>query len=436
MPSNEDTKLHLHGGCFLFITFCCFLAVICFITGGFMNSFSGEEEKMQHISNIYLWTRQNQLVAEELPLLSVPPSSSHFSSYRTTYVITHGFLSSALYNWVSVLKDALLSHSDCNVLAVSWQSGSSSLSYYSVQSRVPQVGEEVGRVLQYLLDHAGLSSLLLHLIGHSLGAHVSGFAGKYLNGTLARITGLDPAGMGFNGAAPGDRLDKTDAQFVDVIHTHACSTLIQTYKCYGIVDSIGHVDVWVNGGLEQPACQEDGDGERILEDGSPCSHSLSYVYYTESLEYPASSTRYIARRCASPGHYHNGSCACPAYPQYMGFHANSRTLGDFYVNTSSVWPYGLLDQDCPAAAYTVLQLLGLVVLSVSAAVVVCVLGMLTWLHWHPEDKEFFSKDFLLTVVEVLVETCHKKKNAFVDHDRGTWTKNVSSPLDESTTQSS
>lgn len=31
------------------------------------------------------------------------------------------------------------------------------------------------------------------LVGHSLGAHISGYAGKYTNGTLGIIVGLDPA---------------------------------------------------------------------------------------------------------------------------------------------------------------------------------------------------------------------------------------------------
>ena len=36
-------------------------------------------------------------------------------------------------------------------------------------------------------------------------------------------------------------------------------------QCYGIVHSIGHVDIWVNGGKHQPACEEEGDGHRVLE---------------------------------------------------------------------------------------------------------------------------------------------------------------------------
>jgi hypothetical protein len=64
----------------------------------------------------------------------------------------------------------------------------------------------------------------IHVIGHSLGAHISGFTGKYfttLTGKkLGRITGLDPAGPCFAQLGPNFKLKATDAQFVDVIHTN------------------------------------------------------------------------------------------------------------------------------------------------------------------------------------------------------------------------
>ena len=42
---------------------------------------------------------------------------------------------------------------------------------------------------------------------------------------VGRITGLDPASLFFLGADKSVKLDKTDAEFVDVIHTD----IVETY---------------------------------------------------------------------------------------------------------------------------------------------------------------------------------------------------------------
>lgn len=57
---------------------------------------------------------------------------------------------------------------------------------------------------------------------------------------MARITGLDPASPKFDGADEDGRLDTTDANFVDVIHS--CAGIL------GIKQSIGHVDFFPNNG--------------------------------------------------------------------------------------------------------------------------------------------------------------------------------------------
>lgn len=60
------------------------------------------------------------------------------------------------------------------------------------------------------------------LIGHSMGAQISGFAGAHLNGKVQMIIGLDPAGPSFTKLtlrSESERLDPSDARFVQVLHT-------------------------------------------------------------------------------------------------------------------------------------------------------------------------------------------------------------------------
>lgn len=66
------------------------------------------------------------------------------------------------------------------------------------------------------------------------GAHIAGKTGKLLKSKhkIGRIFGLDPAGVGFEYLKPEARLDKTDAEYVQVIHTDG--------DTFGLMPPIGH----------------------------------------------------------------------------------------------------------------------------------------------------------------------------------------------------
>jgi hypothetical protein len=72
-----------------------------------------------------------------------------------------------------------------------------------------------------------------------------------LNNRLSRISGLDPAGPFFSGKDIAVRLDKSDADFVDVIHSN---TELALGLGLGMAEESGHIDFYANGGEGQPGC--------------------------------------------------------------------------------------------------------------------------------------------------------------------------------------
>merc|ERR1712127_516745 len=102
----------------------------------------------------------------------------------------------------------------------------------------------------------------IHIVGHSLGAHVAGEASFYLTKNtgirIGRITGLDPAKICFTETdeiAMQKQLSKDKADFVDVWHTSANLAS----NSAGLARPAGDVDYWLNGGKFQPICKIDND---------------------------------------------------------------------------------------------------------------------------------------------------------------------------------
>ena len=95
-----------------------------------------------------------------------------------------------------------------NVILVDWRDLAfplqfndwDSFAYDSAARNAIDIGEYLGHCLAALTDRLGVGGADIHLVGHSLGAHLMGEAGRvYANVTgqrVGRITGLDPAGDG------------------------------------------------------------------------------------------------------------------------------------------------------------------------------------------------------------------------------------------------
>ncbi|CAH1104280.1 unnamed protein product [Psylliodes chrysocephalus] len=171
--------------------------------------------------------------------------SDGFSNKKDTVFIIHG-LNNAYDSPVSVeISDAILKIKDANVFIVDWSNIAKQL-YPFAKRAVPGIAKIVSQFIDSLEYKNGLDLDKTFIVGHSLGAHVAGLCGAYLGGRLSHIVGLDPARPLFSFEDVENRLDYSDAKFVEVIHT--CSGRL------GFDKAIGHVDYWPNGGSKQPGC--------------------------------------------------------------------------------------------------------------------------------------------------------------------------------------
>lgn len=71
----------------------------------------------------------------------------------------------------------------------------------------------------------------------------------YIHSVIDWVQGLDPAFPGYSLENTADRLDVTDAKFVDIMHTNSGTLLTGGLS---FLSPIGHVDFWPNGGETQP----------------------------------------------------------------------------------------------------------------------------------------------------------------------------------------
>ncbi|MDJ0746709.1 MAG: hypothetical protein QNJ32_25575 [Xenococcaceae cyanobacterium MO_167.B27] len=161
-----------------------------------------------------------------------------------TYVITHGYQSSSSEEWVNDLAQEIDDRDPfSNIILTDWSEAADTLNYFSAVEDT----EAVGNQLAIWLSKNEINPDTTQLIGHSLGAHVSGIAGDVYEditgSSIETIVGLDAAGpayedfLFFSGKSPEERLDPTDAERVIAFHTS---------ETFGYDDPLGILDLYIN----------------------------------------------------------------------------------------------------------------------------------------------------------------------------------------------
>ncbi|XP_016838373.1 pancreatic lipase-related protein 2 [Nasonia vitripennis] len=195
-----------------------------------------------------------------------------FDPAKRTTIIVHGFMNTHKNDWIRKMRQKLLQWQDMNVIVVDWSSVflEDSFAYYKEAARKTEfVADEI---YNFLINWAKKNKKTpiqwpyLHLIGHSLGAHIVGQVAKKLKPHVHvdRVTALDPAKPFFiEGAEGADlKLDKSCAQFVDVIHTNSHPR----DDTFGLYEPLGHIDFYPNGGDQQWLCSNDREGRTLSKD--------------------------------------------------------------------------------------------------------------------------------------------------------------------------
>ncbi|XP_025931316.1 lipase member H isoform X3 [Apteryx rowi] len=261
------------------------------------NALTGTDLKVK----LMLYTRQNPNCAEQLN----STASKYLDITKKTTFIIHGYrLTGSPPLWIPDLVHLLLSAEDTNIILVDWNRGATTLIYSNASRNCKKVAEILKKLIDEMLI-AGASLDSFHMIGVSLGAHISGFVGQMYEGKLGRITGL------------------------------------------GYREALGHIDFYPNGGTDQPGCpQTIFSGLEYFK----CDHQRSVFLFISSLKKSCNITAYP---CDSYRNYRNGKCTscetfqplpCPILGYYASkwksyFTQQSHPVTSMFFDTADKEPF-------------------------------------------------------------------------------------------------
>ncbi|KAL5281059.1 hypothetical protein ACFFRR_004837 [Megaselia abdita] len=251
-------------------------------------------------------------------------TSSAFDRKKKTVILVTGWLTKANNGQLPILEcisDAYLCRNDVNFVFL--DTAFYMVTFYDWAAlNTVKIGTDVGKRISALKNIIPSNSI--HIVGHSLGAHIAGVAARtYTERTgekIGRITGLDPAQPCFNKGGSLKGVAKGDAQYVDIIHTNP--------GVLGLMESIGDSDFYPNGLNPIPkGCHS-----------SVCAHGRAWEYYAESV-YPGNEGSFLSTKCSSDESFQAKDCSGNQIP--MGFAEKSLdTIGNYYLDVNEVAPFG------------------------------------------------------------------------------------------------
>ncbi|XP_012155506.1 vitellogenin-1 [Ceratitis capitata] len=259
-----------------------------------------------------------------VPLMEAEKLWKHmsFNKLRKVVILATGWTNTVNdSSTLALLSKAFLCRKDVNFIIVDAAFYVDTL-YKWAALNTEEIGEYIAKGLTHLIKVVPLKNI--HLVGHSLGAHIMGYAGRTftkLTGlTIPRITGLDPAKPCFRKNDTLSSLRVGDAKFVDIIHTNI-----------GILakkQPIGDIDFYPGGANSlPPGCLT-----------ASCAHTRAAEYFAESV-YPGNAKNFIGLKCENWKALRKLNCS-PGITSPMGYAVNQERRGIYYVQVNRKSPFG------------------------------------------------------------------------------------------------
>jgi len=312
-----------------------------------------------------LWTRANMDEPQVVELTPESLMASNFDSAHPTVILAHGWQDDGM-RYGEFFAPSYLAVGEHNIFSINWGQ-LEGLNYLKAAATTEPVGKHSALLVLLLAFEAGAKMEEIHLVGHSLGAHVVGFLGKEVQvlglGKVARVTGLDPAKPMFEAATEKGRIDKGDAEFVDIIHTNSGNLWD---GCLSFPEALGHIDFYPGGGSHQPGCTEICFGatctnatiDDLIKGG--CSHTRANSYFRESIESRSrDGDEFVGTSCSTWEDWQAGLCCGgqevvmgewldPVFPSSSSSSfSSSFSSSSFFLNVGEEAPYARGQEGLP-----------------------------------------------------------------------------------------
>lgn len=262
-------------------------------------------------------------------LLDDPEVQEKIDFTKPIMLITHGWLESYNRSWIQKTAQDAIKFLDTNACVIGWTNLARYVYYQAARENTLLVSSYATQFVEFLVKE-GYSLDNVTLVGHSLGSQIVGQMGHNLEGKVAEIYGLDPAGPLFT--FPVDhglenRLDESDAKYVQMILT--------SRYALGVGKGEGHENFYPNGGdVPQPNCIIPLTSDAEMADQVMCSHLHSTSLFRYSLD-PA--LVFKGKECFNWMSYFLKTCILNP-SDVMGVYSKKKA-GNFYLKTSADSPY-------------------------------------------------------------------------------------------------